>query len=110
MLLPPPISTLTYTPFPSTTPFRSRYRGDDFGLGHLGMFGKFRAQVFLSVVQRVLHQRRVGTCEGRTQLREVFGNGVHAEGPWRTESTESRVARQASAQATRTSRPTAVMR
>src|SRR3546814_1186883 len=73
MLLPPPISTLTYTPFPSTTPFRSRDRGDDFGLGHLGMFGKFRAQVFLSVVQRVLHQRRVGTCEGRTQLREVFG-------------------------------------
>ena len=93
-------------------------RGDHLCLGLAGVLREFRAQVFLGVVQRVLHQRGIGAGERRTQLRQVRGNGgrltVHRAArvvvPDRTESRESRVAAHAAVQACRTSRPGAVMR
>ena len=95
-------------------------RGDHFGLGLARVLRQFRAQVFLRVVQGVLHQRRVGAGQGFAQAVEVRGNGggkrcVHADVPFasrslRTESTESRVARQAAAHSPRAMRPIGVMR
>src|SRR5690606_40220978 len=64
------------------------------GLGPARVLGELRAQVFLGVVQRVVHQRGVGARKRTAQMLQVGGNtcrqrGVH-EVPSRTVSTESR--------------------
>ena len=98
--------------------------GDDhLGLAPAGVFGQFRAQVLLGVVERVLHQGGIGAGQRTAQVLQVLGDrrrqdgavvagieGVHGMSPSRTESTESRVARQAAAHSCSTVWPACVMR
>ena len=89
--------------------------GQQRGLVGAGVFGQLRTQVFLGVVERVLHQRGVGVAQRGTQLLEVLGDGLRGGGghrrfPSSTESTESRVVRQAPAHSASTCLPRVVMR
>ncbi len=95
--------------------------GDHLGLAAARLRGQFRAQVLLGVVQGVLHHRRIGTLQGRAQLRQVLRDRggqatacqvllVHCGTPSNTESTESRVACQAWRHCASTSWPRSLMR
>ena len=96
-------------------PVSARNQLEHVGLGLARMGGDLGAQVLLGVVECVLDQCRVLTCQGCAQLLEVFIDrtgciGTHTSLPSIKRSTKPRVCRQMSLHWRSIARPSSVMR